>query len=242
VKTFRVSVVLLAAVASLFAYSKNKQKEVPKVIDKGTFQILVDGKEVGTESFTIEQRGSDNVTSSQIKVSGPTKAEQSSTLEMTSDGQLVHYGWKELAPERAETSIDVVQGSVIQRTTFAEQKKPLDIPYMVSPSTTVLDDNFFSHRQLLVWRFLGSCTVEGAQRKCQAAKFRVLIPAQHITAVADLEMVGPEKQTIQGVEKDVVHIKLMAGDLEWAIYADPADSFKIVRISIPANKTEVLRQ
>jgi len=53
--------------------------------------------------------------------------------------------------------------------------------------------------------------------------------------------VGQEKLSWKGAERDVLHLKLTADEIAWDIWVDPADSYKVLRILIPANKTEVLR-
>ena len=60
-------------------------------------------------------------------------------------------------------------------------------------------------------------------------------------AVISIEFVGSEKMTVKGVERQLVHLKIMSDDVEWAIWADPGDAYKVVRIYLPSNKTEVLR-
>jgi hypothetical protein len=240
VKNLRVSLVVLACVAAAVAAPKPKG-EPGKVVDAGAFTVLVDGKKVGLETFKVEQRGNDSFTTSQIKVTDGDKAEQSSELQMNSAGELVHYAWKEISPGKAQSTIEVTQGALLQRIVMPNGKKPVELPHMASPSTFILDDNFFTHRELLAWRYLASCTVSGDKRSCPPMKLGVLIPAQHIMAVVTLELLGTEKVTINGAERELTHIKLMADDIEWGIWVDPADSFKVMRITIPANKTEVVR-
>lgn len=239
-KNLGVSLVVLACVAAAMAAPKPKN-EPGRVIDAGTFTVVVNGKKVGTETFKIEQRGNDSFTTSQVKVTEGDRAEQSSELQMNSAGELVHYAWKEISPGKAQSTIDVTQGALMQRIVMPNGKKPVELPHMAPPSTFILDDNFFTHRELLTWRYLAGCTVSGDKRSCPPMKLGVLIPAQHIMAVINLEMVGSEKVSINGVERELTHIKLMADDVEWGIWVDPADSFKIIRITIPVNKTEVVR-
>lgn len=237
-------VVLASLLAVQAAPAKTKNPPPGKVVDSGTFEIVVDGKRVGTETFNIQDHGATNVTSSLTKVlAGTTKAEQSATLEMSSAGELIHYDWKELSPGKATSTVEVSQNAVVQHIVMNDAKKPVDLPYMTAPSTMVLDDNFFSHRQLLVWRYLrGSCgTGTDGKQSCTPAKLGVLIPAQHLVAVISLELVGNEKMNYKGAERDVTHLKLMADDVQWDIWTDPADSYKILRIYIPSNKTEVVR-
>jgi hypothetical protein len=240
VKIFRVSLVVFASFLAMGAAPKQPSG---KVVDSGVFAIVVDGKRVGTETFSIQDQGLNNVTTSQIKIAaGTTKAEQSSVLELTNAGGLVRYAWKEISPGKTQSNIEVTQNAVIQHIVLADAKKPVDVPYMVSASTMILDDNVFVHRELLVWRYLrANCGVKDGKQSCSPVKLGVLVPAQHVMAVISVELVGSEKLTIKGAERELEHIKVMSDDVEWSIWADPADSFKVVRIYIPSNKTEVLR-
>jgi hypothetical protein len=228
--------------AAALAAPKPREKESSRVIDAGTFNVMVNGKKVGNETFKIEQRGNNSFTTSQVKVTEGDKAEQTAELEMTSAGELVHYAWREVSPGKAQSTVDVTSGSLLQRIVMNNGKKPVELPHMAPATTFILDDNFFTHRELLTWRYIASCTVSGDTRSCPPMKLGVLIPAQHIMAVVNLEMIGSEKIMVNGAERDLTHIKLTTDDVEWGIWVDPADSFKIIRITIPANKTEVVRE
>jgi len=238
-KILRVSVVVLAALPMALAAPA---KDAGKVVDAGTFSITVNGKRIGAETFKIQDMGLTNVTTSHIKITEGNKAEQASTLTMNPAGELVRYAWKELSPGKSETSVEVTEKAVMQHVTMPTEKKPVDIPYMTPASTMLLDDNAFAHRQLLVWRFLrSSCGMKDGKQTCTAGKLGVLVPAQHVVAVVSIDWVALEKLQYKGVEREVAHLKLLSDDLEWNIWVDPADSYKILRITIPANKVEVLR-
>ena len=233
-----------AVLLALAAVVAAAPKETGMVVDSGTFDVLVDGKRVGTENFKIQQNAGGSVTTSTIKVlAGGTKAEQSSTLELTPTGDLVRYSWKELSPGKAQTTVEVTAGTLLQRISLPENKKPVDVPYMTPPSTAILDDNFFAHRELLVWRFLGSssCGMREGKRVCNPLKLGFLVPARHTKDIATLEMVGTEKLTWKGIDRELVHLKLTSDDVAWDIWVDPADSYKVLRIAIPASKTEIVR-
>ncbi len=240
-KIVRVSLAVLVCIAAVVAAAKPKEKEAGRVIDAGTFTVMVDGKNVGSETFKIEQRGGNSFTTSQVKVTTENaRAEQVSELEMSSSGELLHYSWKEISPGKAQSTVEPTANSLLQRIVMPD-KKPVDLPHMAPSTTFVLDDNFVTHRELLAWRYIAGCTVSGDKRSCPPMKLGVLVPAQHIMAVVNLEMVGTEKVMVNGAERDLTHIKLTTDDVEWGIWVDPADSFKVIRITIPASKTEVVR-
>jgi hypothetical protein len=241
VKRSLVALAILISLA-LFAAAAAAKKESGTTVDSGSFEVLVDGKRVGTEHFKIQQNAAGSVTTSTIKVVAGTKAEQSSTLQLNATGELVHYDWKELSPGKAQTTVEVSGGILLQKVTLVAGKKPDELPYMTPPSTFILDDNFFTHRQLIVWRYLGgNCGTKDGKFACVPGKLGILVPAQHIKAIVALELVGLEKISWKGSEREVLHVKLTADEIAWDIWVDPADSYKVLRILIPANKTEVLR-
>lgn len=238
------SLVCLAVLVSVATLAIAAKKEAPgSVIDSGIFHVMVNGKQIGTETFKIQERAGTSVTNSTIKVeAGGVKAEQSSTLELTTAGELIHYSWKEQSPGRAQTTVEVsTYGALLQRVTASEKSKTIDVPYMASPATFILDDNFFTHRQLLVWRYLATCQRKDEKLGCSPLKLGILVPAQHVMSVVTVEVTGPEKLAWKGAEREFLRLKLSVEDTVWDIWVDPADSFKIQRIVIPANKTEVLR-
>jgi len=240
VRRFLRCLVVLASLGSLLAAAA---KESSSVVDSGTFEVLVDGKRVATESFKIQQTPRTSISTSTIKVIAGAKAEQQSVLEITTAGELVRYAWKELSPTRSQSTVEVASGALLQRVHPPDAKKPIEVPYMTSPSTFVLDDNFFTHRQLLVWRFLaGSCrSDDGGKLACAPTDLGVLVPAQHVMAIAKLSLVGTEKLPWKGVERELLHVRLAVEDVTWDIWVDPADSYKMLRIVIPSTKTEVIR-
>jgi len=236
------SLAALALLVSLAVLAVAAAKESGTTVDSGSFEVLVDGKRIGTEHFKIQQSAAGSVTTSTIKVVTGTKAEQSSTLQLSATGDLVHYAWKELSPGKAQTTVEVTGGTLLQRVTVTAGKRADEVPYMTPPSTAILDDNFFTHRQLIVWRYLrASCGTKDGKLVCTPSKLGIIVPAQHIKAIVGLELVGQEKLSWKGAERDVLHLKLTADEIAWDIWVDPADSYKVLRILIPANKTEVLR-
>lgn len=233
----------LSVVLALAVLGTAAPKDSGTLVDSGTFDVLVDGKRVATENFKIQQNAGGSVTTSTIKVLAGTKTEQSSVLELTPTGNLVRYSWKELSPGKAQTTVEVTSGSVLQRVMLPDQRKPLDVPYLIPATTAVLESNFYSHQELLVWRFLGaSCrTAADGTAACAPTNLGILVPGQQLTTTVKLELVGIEKVAWKGVDRDMLHLKLTSDEIAWDIWVDPADSYKVMRIVIPANKTEVVR-
>ncbi len=56
-----------------------------------------------------------------------------------------------------------------------------------------------------------------------------------------LELVGKEKITVRGVERELLRLNLTGDNFEWALWVDDHDQFKLIRVAIPADDTEVVR-
>jgi hypothetical protein len=128
---------------------------------------------------------------------------------------------------------------LIQHVTPSDFKKQ-DIPYILPLATVVLDDNFFSHREILVWRYLATgCLRKNEQLECGPSHFGVLVPRQHTAASANMELVGTEKIKVKGVDQELNKIKLDTDGVQWVLWVD--DQYKVVKMSVPAGNVEVVR-
>jgi hypothetical protein len=118
--------------------------------------------------------------------------------------------------------------------------KPVSHPYILPPSTIVLDDYFFVHRELLAWRYLGSGCIPG-ERQCALPKAQmgILVPRQQTPAVVTMEYKGREKVTVHGVEQELSCFLLKNEDQEWQLWLN--DQYKLIRILIASENTEVVR-
>src|SRR5689334_19133492 len=153
---------LLAFLAvSLFCQAADKKSPTSaKVVDSGTFGIFVKGQRVASEKFEIAQQGDGNVTRAELKAEdGGNKAIQKTELQLSGTGDLRHYSWNEVSPGKAATTVDPDDNFLRERIMPSPTEKAIDQPFILPASTAILDDYFFSHRELLTWRYLGSnCT------------------------------------------------------------------------------------
>jgi len=235
--TFFLALLILACSAS--AEQKGKI-ETGKVVDAGSFGIFVNGRRIGTETFHIEQRADVSIANSQIKVDdGAQKADQSSEMQITPKGELRLYTWKSTGPVKEESVVEPKEDFLVQHLTPADQKKQ-DIPYILPLSTVILDDNFFSHREVLVWRYLATgCERKAEQLICGPGHFGILVPRQHTSASAVMELLGTEKLKVKGVDVELNKIKLDSDNVQWLLWVD--DQFKVVKMAIPASNVEIVR-
>ncbi len=233
-------VVFLAALA---APSADKKPPAAKMVDEGSFGVFVGGRRVATEKFQIEQLADGNITRSELRVvDGGSNVVQKSELDMTSDGQLRRYAWSEISPGKAEATVVPQDQFLIERLVPSPAEKPIEQPFILPPSTVILDDYFFSQRQLLAWRYLGAgCQPASGRTECKLAptRFGVLIPRQRASALVNVEYAGKEKVRIRGEERELDRFNLTGDGIDWRLWLD--QNYRLVRIVIASENTEVVR-
>lgn len=235
-------IVLAAAVLPAFAGDR-KAPATGKTVDSGSFGIFVSGKRVATETFTIEQIGEASVTKSELKAeAGEAKAVQTSELQLSSTGDLQRYTWNEVSPGKAQATVEARDQLLVQRVVTAPNEKPIEQPYLLTPSTVILDDYFFTHRELLAWRYLGAgCHPAPGQTECKLSRtqFAALVPRQHTSVLISMEYVGTETVTVRGAQRQLSRFNLLGDGVDWALWLD--ENYKLIRINIAADNTEVVR-
>jgi len=220
---------------------KSKPASSP-VVDSGSFGVFIKGQRVLSESFRIEQQSGINTIKAQLKEADNSSTLQKCDLEMTSAGELLHYDWSQESGE----SLSVVPSNdfLIEKITATAGGKPSEQPFLMPTTTLILDNNFFVLREVLAWRYLATdCKPEGGNIKCQqgAEEFGVLVPQDHTSLRVRVELVGKEKVSIRGAERELMRINLSGESFEWALWVDAQDQFKLIRVTIPADNTEVVR-
>lgn len=222
-------------------------KKVPaakKMVDSGSFGIFVGGRRIATEKFEIEQVDDGNITRSELNVdNGDVKAMQKSELQMNAAGQLRRYSWNELSPGKAEATVMPQDQFLVERMLPSPTDKVIEQPFILPTSTVILDDYFFAQRQLLAWRYLSSgCqTGAGGHTECKLipVRYGALIPRQRTSVLVSMEYVGREKVRVRGQERDLIRFNLTGEGMDWGLWMD--DSYKLIRIVIAADSTEVVR-
>ncbi len=236
-----VAVVGLCSVAGI-AGQKQSNKSATQVVDSGTFGVYVGGRRVATETFTIKQLGDANVTSSEFKAEDG-RATQQSELTLSATGDIRRYEWKELSPGKGQTTLEPQDEFLIQRTKTADNKT-FEQPYLMPHTTMVLDDFFFSHREILVWKYLATgCRPKPGETGClmPKAQFGIVVPRQRTSSMVTVEYVGREPITIKGEQRGMDRIN-MTSDLmgNWSMWFD--DDHKLMKIFISPDNTEVVRE
>jgi hypothetical protein len=238
-----VAVVLVCA-AVLFAGEK-KEKEKPEtsqMVDSGSFGVFVKGQRVVTETFSVQQNNGVSFVKSHLQeTGGSNSAGQTSELQMTGSGELVRYTWNDGG---GSLSVTPNNEFLLEKITTSSSPKPAEQPFLMPNTSAILDNNFFIHREVLAWRYLATnCHPEAGAQKCrkEPADFGVLVPQDRTSLRIRVELVGREKVTIRGTEQELLRLNLKGEAFAWALWVDEKDKFKLMRVLIPDDNTEVVR-
>ena len=130
-----------------------------------------------------------------------------------------------------------------ERITTSASAKPAEQAFLLPGSSPILDNNFFVHRELLAWKYLqiAPCKDENGHRHCEPADFGTLVPQDRTSMSVRMELVGKEKITIRGAERELLRLNLHGDQFDWALWVDEKDHFKLMRVAIPADNTVVDR-
>ena len=238
---------LLLIPAAVAGTGKDKEKEkepAGHMVDSGSFGVFMNGHRVATETFSVQQSRSGSVATSEFKTEeGVNKAVQSSVLQLSADGNLLKYEWKEVSPGQAQAVVLPNENFLIERSHNTPQDKEEEHPFLLPASTSVLDDYFFIHREILAWKFLAAgCRQDKGEIQCpvsQRTQFGTLNPHQRASMAVSMEFSGKEKVTVRGVERELNRFTLKSEGGDWALWLD--DQFKVVRILVATDNTEIVR-
>jgi hypothetical protein len=241
--------VVLAGAAVLYASDKDKDKDTkdkPKsssqTVDSGSFGVFIKGQRVITETFSVRQENGISTVKSQLKETGGSDSSgQRSELQMTASADLIKYEWTD-----GNSSLVVTPNNefLLEKITTSPTAKAAEQPFLMPNTSAILDNNFFVHREVLAWRYLTTnCNSEGGEFRCQKApgEYGVLVPQDRTSMRVRLELVGTEKVTIRGAERELLRLNLLGEAFAWSLWVDEKDQFKLVRVVIPDDRTEVVR-
>jgi len=235
--------VLLCAVAT-YAGDKKDNPKPPAVqmVDSGSFGVFVRGQRVVTESFSVQQDNGVSIVKSHLKeIANSTGPGQKSDLQMTGSGELVRYDWSD-----GNSSLVVTPKNeyLLERITTGSSSKPAEQPFLMPNTSAILDNNFFIHREVLAWRYLATnCHTDSGTLKCQQGpvEFGVLVPQDRTSMRVRMELAAREKVTIRVAERELLRLNLKGENFSWALWVDDKDQFKLMRVQIADDNTEVVR-
>jgi hypothetical protein len=238
------AVAVLACAAVLYAGDKkDKLKPVAnQMVDSGSFGVFVRGQRVVTETFSVQQDNGVSVVKSQLKeTSASASSGQRSELQMTGSAELIRYEWSDGSGSLVVTPSN---DFLLEKITTAPSSKPAEQPFLMPSTSAILDNNFFVHREVLAWRYLKTnCQSVSGEFRCQKepGEFGVLVPQGRTSIRVRMELVGREKVTIRGTERDLLRLNLKGEAFAWALWVDEKDQFKLMRVLIADDNTEVVR-
>jgi hypothetical protein len=266
VKAVKLAIILSVFASSLSLSAADKPKEKDRgnsrVADSGSFGIFMNGRRVGTETFSItetlngERRPEYSTATSEIKFDdGRFKATQTAEMQISAKGELRSYVWHASVPQKEEASVEPKDQLLVEHLIPADQKK-VDVPHMLPLSTVILDDNFFSQREVLLWWYLATgCHKQNNDLMCGTGKFVILVPHQHASGNATLELMGQDKVMVKGTERELNKIRLQTNgpssltwlndqgresdDMQWLLWVD--DQYKVIKMTVSGSGVEVVR-
>jgi hypothetical protein len=238
------TVAVLACAAVLYAGDKKDKPKATAVqmVDSGSFGVFVKGQRVVTETFSVQQDNGISLVKSHLQeTGGSASGGQRSELQMTGSGELVRYEWTD-----GNGSLVVTPNNefLLEKITVSPSAKAAEQPFLMPNTSAILDNNFFVHREVLTWRYLtADCHTEGGTLKCQQGpvEFGVLVPQDRTSMRVRMELVGREKVIIRGAERELLRLNLKGEAFSWALWVDDKDQFKLVRVLIADDNTEVVR-
>ncbi|HEY1464756.1 MAG TPA: hypothetical protein VGF44_15170, partial [Terriglobales bacterium] len=156
VLSFTVLFCILPALSSA-KDSTPKQDPGSRTVDSGTFGVFQNEHRIATETFSITQSGNGSVATSEFKTDPAVgNAVQSSKLQLTPNGEIINYEWKEISPGTSGASVAPNNEFLAERYHDSGQTKDQQQQFLLPLSTSILDDYFFVQREILVWRYLAT--------------------------------------------------------------------------------------
>jgi hypothetical protein len=235
------TVAVLASAAVLYAGDKKEKPSGAQKVDSGSFGVFVKGQRVITETFSVQQENGISTVKSQLKQIGSDSSGQKSELQMTATAELVKYEWSDSSGSLMVTpSNDFLMEKIIT----GNSSKPAEQPFLMPSTSAILDNNFFVHREVLAWRYLQTnCGSESGEFRCKKdpGEFGVLVPQDRTSLRVRMELVGREKVMIRGTQRELLRLNLLGENFAWNLWVDDKDQFKLVRVLIPDDSTEVVR-
>lgn len=252
---FVMAIATLALAASIVptpasARGRDKDKDRSKTavgtqtVDKGSFGVFIRGQRVLTETFTVRQENGVSVVTAELKeISSATPTNQKSFLEFSPKGELLRYDWSQSGASSGSLTVVPKNDFLLEKITPPDSSKSAEQPFLMPVSTLILDNNFFIHREVLAWRYLATaaCHGDAGQRQCQPEEYGALVPQDRSSLRVRMELVGKEKVMIHGAERELLRLNLHGDGFDWELWLDDHDQFKLIKVAIPADNTEVVR-
>lgn len=246
---------IFLAMASLSYAQKNTDSKDKKnatqatsALDASSFSISMNGRQVARETFHIDSRGGEATIHSELHYAdGATKAEQTAELKVNSNGELKKYFWKETAPGSSLIDVEPQDQNFLTLRYVengTDMSKAKDMTHPLSITTNILDDYFFSHIEVLAWRYMASiCKLDEkgvSQCKMELQRFPAMNPHQQTSYLISIKMTGQDKCKWNNSDHHCVILNFKTESSEWTVWLDSAD-YKMLRLTTPEG-LEVVRE
>ena len=215
----------LAALAALAAPAAAQTVQ----LDEGSFRILVNGREVGTETFSLRQNGTgaDAVVIAQGRVVLDAN-ETTANVQLSGSGlRLVAYD-VELSGEDARRIRASVSGSRASARTVSSAGETMK-EYLVSDGAVLLDDGVAHHYYMIAKR-----------AEAGASSTPILIPRESRQVQATISVAGNESVSAGGstVTAKKIVVQPRGGDVR-NVWVDGQN--RVLRVEIPARNYVAVR-
>lgn len=194
-----------------------------QLVDRGTFRILAEGREVGTEDFTIHRRGAGDARTifARGRISMRDGRELETTLLMVGpDPVLVEYVANQTGADPA--SVELARAGEHFRALTTDQWGERMRSYRARPATFVLDEGV-AHHYFVLGRFVAA---DSLQRTVHAYR-------RGAEELEPLEVLGTAQENIErgGEQVEVTRVSFRTRDGAGAAWFD--GSRRLVRVALP---------
>jgi hypothetical protein len=212
----------------LFATTASAQSAAE---DEGTFEILVNGRTVGSEQFSIRQTGSGAATeflaTGRVHVLLPTGSLDLVPRLRASGFQADPLSYDVTiggdAPRRIVGSVGSGRFSAKIVTPAGEQLRE----FVASSGATILDEGVAHHYYFIA-------------RRTRSGRIPILIPRENRQVMADVIDRGSQQMTIRGATVTLYHLVVRpVGGEERHVYVDTLG--RVIRVEIPDRNYVALR-
>jgi hypothetical protein len=203
--------------------------------EEGTFRISVQGKEIGTERYTLAVVGDSASSSCLLDFRNPANTRQrvrlESKLEMDSHFRPRSYSLRSDVDGKKGTIVGTFPPNEVFLE-YGHEEKPKKTGLLVGKNYTILDTNIFHHFVFLV-RLFKFDKPESDQR------FEVVIPQAADSGVLKASELEKETLLVGSKKTECHHLLLDSGSLVIHLWVDKQRILR--KIAIPSLSLEVSR-
>ena len=212
------------------------------IVDSGQLSVVVNGQKVATENFTMQQSSDGSSVTSRLNFdNGTTKAQQESDLELTPEGGIRKYTWEEKQPGKAKLTAEpqdktflVVHMKEGEAAAAKDSTHPVDVSV-----TNIVDDNFYSHVQVLLWRYLALSCKTTQQCRFDEQKVPVFVPHQESAQTFTISFEGTDTLRLKNGKAEVGKYRVQTEGGEMHVWMQ---GMKLVKLLMPSAAIEVTRE